>query len=92
MCIILFMALQLFIIKRQQTHGPRWFVPKRFRVNPFAHNYYRQVPASVLRRAKTTKDPTAPSSFEDDVSCVICMNYIHYEVDEFGGLVRKDRV
>ena len=90
MFIISFMVLQLFIMKRQQTHGPRWFVPKRFRRNPFAHEYYRAVPASALRRAKECRDPTAPSSHEDDVTCVICMNYIHFEVDEHGGLIRKD--
>lgn len=89
-CIMLFMALQLFIIKRQQTHGARWFIPKRLRVDPHAHEYYRNTPASVLRRAKQTKDPTAPSAHEDDITCVICMNYVHYEVDEHGGLIQTN--
>ena len=66
-CIIVYVALQLLIMKRQQTHGPRWFVPKAIRRNPFAHNYYRQVPASVIRRAKKQKDPTLPSRHEDDL-------------------------
>ena len=30
------------------------------------------------------------SNNEDDITCSICMNYIHYEVDMCGGLVRKD--
>lgn len=88
--IVLFMALQLFVIKRQQTHGARWFVPKRFRINRFAHDYYKTVSSSVLARAKLCKDPTAQSGNDDDVTCVICMNFVHYDVDEHGGLIRTD--
>lgn len=61
-------------------------MPKSLRRNPFAHDYFKSVKASVLARAKLNKDPTAPSDNEDDVTCVICMNFIHYEVDEHGGL------
>ena len=89
--LLLFMALQLFVIKRQQTHGPRWFIPKRLRMDPRAYDYDRTVASSVLARAKKVKDPTAPSSHEDDVTCVICMNYIHFAVDEHGGLIRTDQ-
>ena len=46
------------------------------------------MPDSVLRRAKQVADPTATSSHEDDITCVICMNYIHYWVNEHGSLVR----
>ena len=81
------MALQLFVIKRQQTHGARWFIPKNLRRDPQAHEYYRSTPGSVLRRAKQTKDPMASSAHEDDITCVICMNYVHYQVDEHGGLI-----
>ena len=73
-------------------HGARWFIPKRFRQDPFAHNYYHDTPVSVLRRAKLSKDPTAQSSNEEDISCVICMNYTHYEVDEHGGLIQTNEV
>ena len=59
-------------------------------MNPNAHEYYHVVPSSVLRRAQTNKDPTAPSSNEDDLTCVICMNFVHFDVDENGGLIRKD--
>ena len=62
----------------------------RFRINPFAYDYYRSVPASVLRRAEQTADPMATSSHEDDITCVICMNFVHYEADEHGGLVSQD--
>ena len=90
MLVIAFMALQLITMKLQQTYSPRWFIPKRFRRNLNAHEYYQVVPASVLRRAQTNKDPAAPSSNEDDITCVICMSYVHYDVDENGGLIRKD--
>jgi len=50
------------------------------------------VAASVLQRAKQVTDPMAISNNEEDVACVICMNYVHYEVDEHGGLVRRDGV
>ena len=90
MLIILFMSIQLFIIRRQQTHGPRWFVPKRFRRNRNAHEYIHTVPQNVLKRAKTVKDPTLQTNNDDDVTCVICMNYVHFDVDENGGLIRTD--
>jgi len=41
---ILVMAAQVVIIEFQQRWGPRWFVPERFRRNPFAYNYYHDVP------------------------------------------------
>ena len=87
---IFVMALQLFVIKRQQTHGPRWFAPRRFRINPEAYDYYRDVPEKDLARAKLVSDPLNENGFEDAMTCVICMNYIHYKVDESGGLIRKD--
>ena len=90
MFIILFMALQLIVMKFQQTHGPRWFVPKSLRRNRNAHEYYHSVPSDVLKRAKNCKDPTAQTNHEDDVTCVICMNYLHFDVDENGGLIRTD--
>ena len=57
-------------------------------MDPNAHEYYHATPACVLRRAKQNKDPTAPSNHEDDVTCVICMNFTHLEVDEHGGLIQ----
>ena len=44
----------------------------------------------MLARAKLASDPVAISEHEDDISCVICMNYVHYEVDENGSLIRRD--
>ena len=40
--IIIVMALQLFIMRRQQTHGARWFIPKRLRLayEPVPFSYY----------------------------------------------------
>mmetsp|Transcript_10885 Transcript_10885/g.14662 ORF Transcript_10885/g.14662 Transcript_10885/m.14662 type:complete len:216 (-) Transcript_10885:719-1366(-) len=81
MLIISFMVLQLYIIKRQQLVSARWFVPKRFRRNPFAYDYYRKVTQDVYDRARERDDPTAVSTHEGDVTCVICMNYIHHAVD-----------
>ena len=46
----------------------------------------------MLARAKLATDPLAISEHEDDISCVICMNYVHYEVDENGSLMRRDGV
>ena len=37
---ILVMAVQVVVIRLQQTMGPRWFVPEQFRRNPFAFQYY----------------------------------------------------
>ena len=48
------------------------------------------MPESVLERAKTALHPLEPSNFDDDITCSICMNYIHFHVDEDGGLTRKD--
>jgi len=81
------MAAQLFVMKRQQSNGPRWFIPKRFRRNPLAYNYYHNVPASVLARVKRGDKDAA---CEDDETCVICMNYIHFDVDESGGIISLD--
>ena len=89
-CMILLIALQLVVIHLQQRWGARWFVPRRYRIDPQAFDYYRSVPESVLERAKTATDPFEPSNFVDDITCSICMNYIHYKVDEDGGLIRKD--
>ena len=83
MIIILFMALQLAIIKSQQTYGPRWFIPKRFRRNPYSYDYFHTVPERVLARARSNSKEAS----EDDEMCVICMNYIHFEVDGDGALV-----
>ena len=89
-CMILLMALQLIVVHFQQRWGARWFVPRRYRINPQAYDYCRSVPESVLERAKTVSDPLEPSNFDDDITCSICMNYIHYQVDEDGGLIRRD--
>lgn len=51
------------------------------RLNANEHDYFQDTPASVLKRAKYCKDPTAISGQEDDITCVICMNYVHFEVD-----------
>ena len=48
------------------------------------------MPEKDLARAKLISDPLDDSGFEDAMTCVICMNYIHYKVDESGGLVRRD--
>lgn len=88
MIIIFFLLAQLFILKRQQTNGARWFIPKRFRRSPLAHNYYHNIPASVLRRARLNEKDAPPT--DEEVMCVICMNYCHFEVDDSGGLFRTD--
>jgi len=55
-----------------------------------AHNYYHNVPASVLRRARLN-DKDAPP-IDDEVICVICMNYCHFEVDESGIVLGADEI
>ena len=59
-------------------------------MNANSHEYYRSVSSSVLARAKLASDPAALSDNEEDISCVICMNYVHYEVDEHGAPIRRD--
>lgn len=50
--LILFMAAQLFVMSRQQTHGGRWFVPEKYRRDANQYNYYHAVPESILRKAR----------------------------------------
>ena len=48
------------------------------------------MPASVLARARLATDPSEQSNNDEDITCVICMSYVHYDVDENGGLIRTD--
>ena len=45
-------SLQLFVMHRQKTKGPRWFVPASWRRDPNAYQYERQIPADLLQRAQ----------------------------------------
>ena len=97
---ILVMAAQVVVIEGQQRWGPRWFVPERFRRNPFAFNYYQDVPQSLINRDKKQRAKAQGTSgllsgeeLKDDADdgevemlCVICMNAIHLDVDESGCL------
>lgn len=97
---ILVMAAQVVVIEGQQRWGPRWFVPERFRRNPFAFNYYQDVPQSLINRDKKQRAKAQGASglltgeeLKDDADdgeaemlCVICMNAIHLDVDESGCL------
>ena len=75
-------------------------MPERFRRNPFAFQYYHDVPQSLITRDKQNrkkkdndllvgeegKEEPADDG-QEDMICVICMNSIHLEVDESGSLV-----
>ena len=81
---IVLMLPQFLIMWRQKTHGARWFAPERYRKNPDAYDYYRDVEdvyhPNVLDQV---------SGHEDFITCAICMNYIHEDVDESGGRIRQ---
>jgi len=49
---VLMFGIQVYIMVRQKTIGPRWFVPLAWRRNPNAYNYYRDVPSAIIKRAK----------------------------------------
>ena len=40
---IVLMIPQFIMLRRQKTHGARWFAPERYRNNPDAYEYYRDV-------------------------------------------------
>lgn len=98
----LVMAFQVVVIEGQQRWGPRWFVPERFRRNPFAFNYYQDVPQSLINRDKRMRNKAQNAhdllqsedtkdegdDGEVEMLCVICMNSIHLEVDESGSLLQ----
>lgn len=82
----------MVVMHLQQRWHPRWFVPKRFRRNRNQFNYYQDVvPLTKLKKKKgsdalETSEDTESQVIEENM-CVICMNSIHYEVDEHGNLV-----
>ena len=82
---IVLMLPQFIMLWRQKTHGARWFAPERFRKNLYAYDYYRDV-----------DDIYFPNTFdqvisqEDLITCAICMNHIHENVDESGSRIRRN--
>lgn len=76
------MLLQLLVMRLQQTIGPRWFVPKRWRMGPNEHNYFLDVPCPK----QNTLDEESGNNSEEMI-CVICMNDIRFEVNDHGGLI-----
>lgn len=80
---ILLMLVQLVVMYLQQKLGPRWFVPKKWRLGPNEHNYFVDVPH---RRHSLTDEE---SGAQEEMTCVICMNDIRHEVDAFGGVIEQ---
>ena len=70
-------------MRLQQTIGPRWFVPKRWRLGPNEHNYYFDVPS----QKRTLVDEEENN--EENMICVICMNDIRFEVNDFGSVIEQ---
>lgn len=76
-------------------------MPERFRRNPFAFNYYQDVPQFLITRDKKLRKgqnnvdlldgeeaKDEPDNGMEEMLCVICMNSIHLEVDESGSLMQ----
>lgn len=80
---LVLMLLQLLIMYSQQKLGPRWFVPKKWRLGPNEYNYFHEV---VHKRRSLTSEDAEENKQEENI-CVICMNDIKFEVDEFGGVI-----
>jgi hypothetical protein len=78
---LLLMMLQLIVMYLQQKLGPRWFVPKKWRLGVNEHNYFQDVPH---RRSLTDEEGA-----QEEMTCVICMNDIRHEVDAFGGVIEQ---
>jgi hypothetical protein len=75
---LLIMGLQVFVMRKQQTWGPRWFVPRAWRLNPEAHNYFLEVPQKRSRDSLVEDENGGqPVEYdEDEMICVICMNSV----------------
>jgi hypothetical protein len=49
---LLMFAIQVFIMMKQRSKGPRWFVPESWRRDPNAYNYIRDVPQALINKSK----------------------------------------
>lgn len=63
---IIFMAVQVFLLYTQKKWGPRWFVPESWRRNKNAYNYMRKLTAEIISAEE--------SGQKDEEICVICMH------------------
>jgi len=65
-------------------------VPRKYRRNPNAFDYIQTVPAETLRKANSRVQADLENDGNDETMiCVICMNPVHLDVDEHGGVIKR---
>jgi len=80
-CAILMLLLsvsQIVVLKSQKEFGPRWFVPRKFRRDPNAYEYNRDLDSDTIQQEE--------SGQVEEMVCVICMVPVRHDVDMFGGV------
>ncbi|CDW79697.1 ring-finger-containing ubiquitin ligase [Stylonychia lemnae] len=80
---ILYVLGQIAIVFLQQKIGPRFFIPKRFRINRNAFNYFHKI---IDKPENPTPQDVERLEINEQEECVICMNQIIFEVDNTNGL------
>jgi len=69
-------ALQAILVLQQQKRNPRFFVPKRWRRNFNAYNYFHEFP----REPTSTTDNEKAEIQGEDEDCIICMTSLRMEM------------
>eukprot|EP00347_Sterkiella_histriomuscorum_P023553 403334199 len=78
-----YMGLQIYILKQQQIRNPRFFVPKEWRRDPGAYNYYAKFPRTSGESSQNSvSDQERLEINGGEEECVICMNPLRFEIDK----------